>query len=234
MTTGDALFTNWKAPDGEPLPTDTLKMRLDIYLESIVLRGYDERVTWTSVVSANDIAEVFTRHLPVGSGLLPTETLWWAHSADGPLVGLWRPARVWPVGMREDPFQLPRRMRLPMPGLVFVCSPGRPPWVFAAAERPASAEDVLYKVPAFNVFSSGAVCPGTHTFPEAVDQIPESFFGAYFSRTGDTRNRSRRQPDNLMALWEELDGTEDYPCEDLVEQATVEDVMALPGSVRRW
>ena len=30
------------------------------------------------------------------------------------------------------------RLRLPMPGLVFVCSPGRAPWVYAALERPSN------------------------------------------------------------------------------------------------
>ena len=56
-----------------------------------------------------------------------------------------------------------------MPGLVFVCSPGRAPWVYAATERPADAEQQLFRMPAFNVFGDGRVCPGSHRFPEQVD-----------------------------------------------------------------
>ena len=89
-----------------------------------------------------------------------------------------------------------------MPGLVFVCSPGRAPWVYAAKSRPTGAEQQLYRAPAFNVFSDGRACPGSHKFPEEVGLIPESFFPL----TGDTRDRSKKHPGNLLTLWEELDG----------------------------
>ena len=72
------------------------------------------------------------------------------------------------------------RLRLPMPGLVFVCSPGRAPWVYAAAERPADLEQHLFRAPAFNVFRDGRVCPGSHRFPEEVGLIPEGFFQSFF------------------------------------------------------
>ena len=66
-------------------------------------------------------------------------------------------------------------------------------------------------MPAFNVFSDGRACPGSHTFPDEVGQIPESFFQSYFSGTGDSHNRSKKHPDNLHALWEELDGHDRIP-----------------------
>ena len=95
-----------------------------------------------------------------------------------------------------------------MPGLVFVCSPGRPPWVYAALSRPTDPEQHLFRAPAFNVFRDGRVCPGSHRFPEEVGLIPESFFQSYFSLTGDSRDRSKKHADNLQALWEEIDGTD--------------------------
>ena len=52
------------------------------------------------------------------------------------MVALWRPPQVWPVALQREAFKPPARLRLPMPGLVFVCSPGRAPWVYAALERP--------------------------------------------------------------------------------------------------
>ena len=103
-----------------------------------------------------------------------------------------------------------------MPGLVFVCSPGRAPWVYAAKSRPTGADQQLYRAPAFNVFSDGRACPGSHKFPEEVGLIPESFFPL----TGDTRDRSKKHPGNLLTLWEELDGKSEYPIEDLVPQCT--------------
>ena len=108
-----------------------------------------------------------------------------------------------------------------MPGLVFVCSPGRAPWVYAALERPTDSEEQLFRMPAFNVFGDGRVCPGSHKFPEEVGLIPESFFQSYFSGTGDSRNRSKKHPDDLHALWEEIDGKTEYPAEDLVPHCTV-------------
>ena len=68
-----------------------------------------------------------------------------------------------------------------MPGLIFVCSPGRGPWVYAAKKRPSDPEQQLYRAPAFNVFQDGRVCPGSHRFPEEVDRIPESFFESLVS-----------------------------------------------------
>ena len=92
--------------------------------------------------------------------------------------------------------------------------------------RPTDPEEQLFRAPAFNVFSDGRACPWSHTFPEEVGLIPESFFQSFFSLTGDTRERSKKHPDNLQVLWEELDGKTEYPLEDLVPQCTVAEVMA--------
>ena len=104
----------------------------------------------------------------------------------------------------------------------------------AALERPTKPEQQLYRAPAFNVFRDGRVCPGSHRFPEDVGLIPESFFQSFFSLTGDTRERSKRHPDNLQALWEELDGKADYPVEDLVPQCSVAHVMAASEGRRGY
>jgi hypothetical protein len=115
-----------------------------------------------------------------------------------------------------------------MPGLLFICSPARPPWVFAAKGRPTGEKDELFRAPAFNVFAGGRVCPGSHKFPQEMEKIPESFFQSYFSMTGDLHNRSRKYPDRLMDLWEELNDQPEYPLDDLVFQCTVADAMGLP------
>ena len=226
--TSDVERTEWSLPGPTEVPRDDLKVQLEVYGETILLRGFEADSAWVRTVSADEIANVFIQHLGFSSGLLPQETLWWGQGETGQVAALWRPPQVWPVALQREAFKPPARLRLPMPGLVFVCSPGRAPWVYAALEQAKRTPSRrLFRAPAFNVFSDGRVCPGSHRFPEEVGLIPESFFRSFFSGTGDTRNRSKKHPDNLHALWEEIDGKTDYPAEDLVPQCTVAQAMAV-------
>ena len=225
MTT-ETETARWSLPGIDEAPRDTLRLQLEVYEETVLLRGFDADLSWVRTVSADAVAHAVTRHLGFSSGLLPKDALWWQQGETGQVVALWRPPRVWAVALQREAFKPPARLRLPMPGLVFVCSPGRAPWVYAARERPTDPEEQLYRAPAFNVFADWRACPGTHRFPEEVDRIPESFFQSYFSGTGDTRNRSRKHPDDLHALWEELDGQDDYPLDDLVPQCAVAHALA--------
>ena len=230
----DSGTTQWSLPGPADAPRDVLKVQLEVYNETILLRGFEDDSTWVRTVSADEIANLFTQHLGFSSGLLPQEALWWNQGETGQVVALWRPPQVWPVALQREAFQLPARLRLPMPGLVFVCSPGRAPWAYAALDRPRDPEQQLFRIPAFNVFGDGRVCPGSHRFPEEVGLIPESFFQSFFSLTGDSHNRSKKHPDNLPALWEEIDGTTEYPVEDLVPQCTVAQAMAVSEGRRGY
>ena len=232
--TSDAEKTEWSLPGPADAARDELQMQLEVYKETIVLRGFESDSNWVRTVSADAIANVFTQHLGSSSGLLPREALWWNQGETGQEVALWRPPQVWSVALQREAFKPPARLRLPMPGLVFVCSPGRAPWVYAATQRPTDPEQHLFRAPAFNVFRDGRVCPGSHKFPEEVGLVPESFFGSFFSLTGDTRERSKKHPDNLQALWEELDGKTEYPVEDLVPQCTVGQAMAVSEGRRGY
>ena len=234
MTSVEMDTTRWSLPGPADMPKDQLQVQLEVYGETILLRGFESDSNWVRTVSADEIASVFTRHLGFSSGLLPENALWWIQGETGQVVALWRPPQVWPVALQREAFQPPVRLRLPMPGLVFVCSPGRAPWVYAALERSSNPEQQLYRAPAFNVFQDGRVCPGSHRFPEQVGLIPESFFQSFFSLTGDTRERSKQHPDNLQALWEELDGKAEYPAEDLVPQCTVGHAMAVSEGRRGY
>ena len=234
MTTNDTHRTEWSLPVRDDLPRDTLQAQLEVYGETVLLRGFEADRTWVRTVSADEIANVFIRHLGFSSGLLPENALWWNQGETGRVVALWRPPQVWPVALQREAFQPPARLRLPMPGLVFVCSPGRAPWVYAALERPTGPEQQLFRIPAFNVFGDGRVCPGSHRFPEEVGLIPESFFQSFFSLTGDSPNRSKKHSDNLQSLWEELDGKTEYPVEDLVRQCTVAQAMAVSEGRRGY
>ena len=223
----DTVTTRWSLPGPAEVPRDDLKLQMEVYGETILLRGFENDSNWVRTVSADEISRAFTRHLGFSSGLLSENALWWNQGETGQVAALWRPPQVRPVALQREAFKPPARLRLPMPGLVFVCSPGRAPWVYAAKDRPSDVEQQLFRAPAFNVFGDGRVCPGSHRFPEEVGLIPESFFQSYFSLTGESRDRSKKHPENLLALWEEIDGKNEYPTEDLVPQCTVADAMAV-------
>jgi hypothetical protein len=137
----------WALPEGLQIPPDELIARLDFYHDSIILFLVQEGVIATRVISARDVALAFVHEFPLMSGLLPKDALWWSHGKHGAEVALWRPPKVWKVALQMEPFKPPRRMSLPMPGLIFICSPGRPPSVYAAKKRPTRAEEQIYHAP---------------------------------------------------------------------------------------
>jgi PRTRC genetic system protein B len=229
----EAAEIRWALPELLEVPPDNLSYRVDVFEESILLHKFGQNGTDTKLVSASDIAHALTQDIRLHSGVLPEGALWWSMGPEGEEVALWRSPRVWKVALLMEAFQPPRRFTLPMPGLVFVCSPGRPPRVYAAKRRPASPAWPLFHAPLFNLFQGGRSCPGTHKYPDRVEEAPESFFQSFFTREGHVGGRSRRHPDNLLALWEELDGKKSYPIRDLVPLGTVEQVMGTSNSERR-
>jgi hypothetical protein len=221
----DEFHYQWALPEKLDIPPDELQARLDFYHDTTVLYLLENHIITTRVVSARDIALAFLREVPLGSGLLPENTLWWRQGRQGIEIALWRSPRVWHVALETAPLQPPKRFKLPMPGLIFVCYPGRTPNVYAAKKRPRSADEIIYHAPLFNVFHDGRTCPGTHKYPNSIEEIPESFFQSFFSPTADHRNRSKKYPDDLTKLWEDLDGKKRYPLGDLVRFGRLREVM---------
>ena len=220
-------------PRDVQVEADELQLRVDFHEESVVVHDFAACHGGTGVrskaVSALDVAHALARELDLATGLLPPDTLWWAQSGAGARVAIWRPPQVTPLRVRETYGAKPRQRRLPMPGLVFVCLPGgQAPYVFAARERPRTVEDQLFHCPTFNVFTSGRICVGTHVFPTDPAAVPVAFFASYFSVTGDTATgKSRRHPESIGRLWDEVDGKAAYPVADLVPQLTVADAMGI-------
>jgi Prokaryotic E2 family D len=216
-------------PAEAEIEEDPLRLRLDFHGESVVLHDYDRGVVRTKLVSALDIAHTLAQELDLDTGLLPADSLWWAKTASGMRVAVWGVPRIWLVRLRERYDAKPRRLRLPMPGLVFVCLPGRQaPYVFAAQKRPHALDDQLYHCPTYNVFTSGRVCTGSHAFPANPAKVPEAFFESYFSVTADTgRGSSQRHLDDIGELWTELKGQPTYPLDDLIPHMPVADAMRI-------
>ena len=200
-------------------------MRLDFYGNSVVMYTLEDGVITTKMIDARELTLALLREVPLTSGILPENTLWWQQGKEGPEVAIWQSPKLWRVAIETKAFQPPERLKIPMPGLIFVCQPGRAPKVYAAKSRPKSPESRIYHAPLFNIFEDGRTCPGTHKYPEDIAQIPNSFFTSFFTLTADFRGRSKRHPDSLIAMWRELNGKKRYPVSDLVPLGKVKDIM---------
>ncbi|MCK4265910.1 MAG: hypothetical protein KAX31_01420 [Thermoplasmata archaeon] len=189
---------------------------------------YFEGETVTSKeVDAMDIAHSLAAELSFGSGLLPDRALWWLNTRSGPVVAIYVEPQVRQVALQEDISKPPRRFKIPLPGLIFLCRPGSPPWVYAVKRKPTKETDIVYKAPLANIFANGRNCPGTHKFPARVGDVVQSFFISFFTATADLRNRSVKFPGNVIHLWEFLDGKKKYPMDDLVRHGTIFDLLNM-------
>lgn len=218
---------NWNVAKELDVPPDPLILRLDFHQSAVVMHIFQEGMNSTKIVSAMDIAHALASDLPFSSGLLPANCLWWRNSREGPVYALWEPAQLRKIALQEKAGQPPRRFVIPLPGLIFLCLPGRPPWAYAAKKKPAKLTDLVYKAPLANVFANGRTCPGNHRYPADVSQVMDSFFRSFFSPAAELEGRSVRFPKNITHLWEFLDGKKDFPLEDLVKHGTVKDLLEM-------
>ena len=69
--TNEVDTTQWSLPGPADAPRDDLKLQLEVYGETILLRGFENDSAWVRTVSADEIANVFTQHLGFTFGLLP-------------------------------------------------------------------------------------------------------------------------------------------------------------------
>ena len=214
-------------PEYEP---DTLLMALEFYRESILRRLVDDQGHVTlALVDVAEVARALSAGVSLASGILPGDetgpnALFWARSSGATRLGIWVGPRLWRISLRSfEPGGKDRRFRLPFPGLLFVCRPDASgAYVFAAARRPRTLDDLLHHCPAPNVFASGKICPGDHAFARDPLKLPSEFFLSKFRITGDTRGgKSKKHPDDVSRLWDELVGQDTFPSEDLVPILTV-------------
>ncbi len=228
---------SWAVPEELGIPPDQLRLRLDFHHQAVVMTYFDGDVVETKLVSAVAVAHALASELSFGTGLLPENTLWWANTPQGPLVSVYVEPQVWKVALQVSLDKPARRLQLPQPGLIFLCAPSRPPWVYAVKKRPTKPTDAVYNAPLCNIFKGGRSCPGSHQYPNDVRETVSSFFLSFFSKAGDLRDRSVMFPDSVVKLWDFLDLGPDashagdkkrkFPLDDLVELCTVNDLMRV-------
>jgi hypothetical protein len=217
----------WAVPAELGISPDPLRLRLDFHHQAVVLTTFNGETVTRRVVSAMDVAHSLASELSVGSGLLPDRTLWWRNTRSGPVIAIYDEPQIRPLALLEDEVGQPRRYKVPLPGLIFLCRPGSAPWVYAVKKKPTKETDTVFKAPLANLFATGRSCPGTHDFPTRVADIVKSFFMSFFSPTADLQNRSHKFPQNIILLWEHLDNRKKFPLADLVKHGTVRDLMDM-------
>lgn len=191
-----------------------------------MLHDYDNDVVGTRIVSVVDVAHALASQLAYSTGLLPVNVLWWRNTRTGPWFALYEAPRVRRLALQLEALK-PTRYDVPLPGLVFLCSPGQSPWIYAVAGRPAHVDDTVYKAPLVNVYESGRTCPGNNEYPQLPGEIVESFFQSFFTRHADIKGRSVKYPDDITAQWKALDGKTEYPLKDLVKHGTIIDLLEM-------
>jgi hypothetical protein len=98
--------------------------------------------------------------IPLSTGLLPHNTLFWGQAGGQEQIAIYVPPRQWRTIAYE------RHYRLPMPGMVFL-GQERQYTVFAVKQKPKTPETLLYHLPAPNVGENGRICLGQAPFPVA-------------------------------------------------------------------
>jgi len=221
----DDNSVRWAIPSELEVPVDPLRCRLDFHHQAVVMTLFDPETVERRIVSAMDVSHALASELSFGSGLLPPQTLWWENTRNGPIFALYVEPKVRKLALHDSVDKPPRRFTIPLPGLIFLCSPGQPPWVFAVKKKPTKESDIVYKAPLCNVYANGRSCPGNNQYPTRVADIVQSFFISFFSSAADLRNRSAKFPNNITHLWEYLDNKKTFPNNDLVKHGEVKDLM---------
>ena len=216
---------SWAVPEELGIPPDTLRLRLNFFHQATEMVYFQGDTVITKMVDAMDIAHALSRELNFNTGLLPENTLWWVNSRDGQIFAIYVEPKVRRLGLQTDLEKPVQRFNIPLPGFIFLCSPGKAPWVVACTSRPTKETDIIYHSPLFNVYRNGRSCGGSNKYPVRVAEIPESFFVSFFTAEGDAKDRSKKYPKNILQLWKALDGTEKFPYDDLVPFGTVADLM---------
>jgi hypothetical protein len=224
----DSVVHKWEVPEELEIPADPIRARLDFHHQTVVLTIFEEETVNTRVVSALDVAHALASELAFDTGLLPTNTLWWRNTRSGPVTALYVEPRIRILALERMAMKAPERFTVPLPGFIFLCMPGKTPWVYAVKKGPPFKEnDDVYKAPLSNIHENGKACPGNHRYPTDVSAIPESFFISFFTATDDLKNRSKKFPYNIILLWEYLNKKKRFPKNDLVRHGTIRDLIDM-------
>src|SRR5690606_37770393 len=125
--------------------------------------GDDRRTSYP--VAVDDLGAAFSR-VPVSSGLLPPNCLFWGRANGQTRLAVYVPGRRWRLQTAE------RTYDIPLPPLVFVGA-GVQYRVYAVRHRPRAMPVDLYHCPTPNVHPDGVICQGSVPFPTCASDTVE-------------------------------------------------------------
>lgn len=198
-------------------PIQYPRARLDLYEEAVILTRYESEERRTSYpVAVDDLVAAFSR-VPLSSGLLPANCLFWGRENGQTRIAIYVPGRRWWLRTAERSFYIP------LPPLFFAGA-GEQYRVFAVKRRPKETHFDLFHCPTPNVHPNGAICQGNAPFPacatDTIEQTLSLFLeGSLFN--GDlAAYKCRSFPDDVRELWMKLKGAKRFPLQELVQTRT--------------
>lgn len=224
---GKSTAFEWAVPTELEISPDPLRLRIDFHQESTIVSFFDGGKVENKMVDAMDIAHALASELTFTTGMLPEGCLWWSNNRHGQTFAIYTRPQIRKLALQLKINELPRRFIVPMPGLIFLCSPAKPPRVYAVGKKPTKETTVIYKAPLTNLGINGQSCGGSHKYPERIADIIPSFFESFFT-SEMAGGKSKKYNNNVIQMWEELDGKEgSYPISDLIKHGTLADLMKI-------
>jgi hypothetical protein len=193
------------------------RARLDLYEEAVVLTRYEGPDLRTCYpVAVDDLVAAFSR-VPVASGLLPPNCLFWGRENGETRMAIYVPGRCWRLQTAEQTFHIP------LPPLVFL-SAGLQYRVYAVKRRSRAMPIELYHCPTPNVHPDGVICQGTAPFPvcasDTIEQALSLFLEGSLFNSDLAAGKCRRFPDDVRKLWMQLDRAKRFPAGELMPART--------------
>ena len=201
--------SNGQEPPHYPL------VRLDFHTTGIIMSQYDTEsgglVTYP--VSTSDVAAA-CGGFPTASDLLPRDTLFWGRQGPQTKLGIYIPARRWPVLLTHG-----QSYHIPLPPFVFV-GLGNVYYVYAVKQRPQSNRTHLYHFPSPNIYSNGRICPGNTPFPDCATTTIQTALALFLTDSRFSSHlasgRCHGHPQDVRELWQALDGKRRFPKDQLI------------------
>lgn len=161
--------------------------------------------------------------------LLPPDCLFWQNARGRARIGIWLPPQRRELSF-SDRKDGAKKITIPLPGFVFV-GDGSRYYLYAAKERPAHRNAMLYHAPLPNVNKDGRVCAGTVMFPECsagtMTQAAVLFFESEFNQDLSDGKISRQGRASLTDFLESSSSARAFPCNRLLSFGWLGDVIRL-------
>lgn len=191
-----------------------LQARIEVYDDSILLTRRTPLGYTCYPIAPEDLAGAFDR-VPLSSGVLPANGLFWQRQEGQERIGLYVPARRWRVMVTDE------TLHIPLPPMVFVGCGVRYE-VHAVRKRPKDEHTLLYHLPAPNVNGQGVICAGNTPFPPCQPDTILAALHLFLEGSGFNNHlangKCRSQPENVLQLWHTLNGKLRFPREELLPQ----------------